>query len=442
MAPPQTRYARNGDIHIAYQVFGDGPIDLLYVPQSFSVGEFLWEHPAVARFLAGLGAFARVIVFDRRESGMSDRLGRPPTLEEQMDDVIAVLDAAGSDRAAIYAMLEGGPMAMMFAATHPERTGALVLYATFARTTKAPGYEWARTPEERQAVQDLLNGRWGDGSIIEGMAPTHADDRRLRDWVGTLQRYSMGPMAARALGEVNAGLDVRPVLPSIRVPTLVLHRRDDAGMDPRHSEYIAGAIPGATLRWLEGVDNFPFLGDTESVLGEIEEFLTGDRRRADPDRVLATVLLSDICASTERAAELGDRAWRDLLRDHHDAAARTVRSFSGRLIKSTGDGILATFDGPARAIRAGEQLVAEARRLGVELRVGVHTGEVELLGDDVSGMAVHIAARVMDSAAPGEVIVSSTVRDLVVGSRLDFEDRGTHELRGVPGDWRLWSLAA
>jgi len=441
MAPPQTRYARNGDVHIAYQVFGDGPIDLLYVPNSFSAAEYLWEHPSVARFFTQLGTFARVILFDRREAGMSDRLGRPATLEEQMDDVTAVLDAVGTERVGIYAMLEGGPMAMMFAATHPERTGALILYASFARTTRAPGYEFAQTAEERRARQEFLLKGWGDGSLLDGMAPNYGSDRRLRDWVGTLQRYAMGPRTARMLNEANEDLDVRPILPAIQVPTLVMHREGDVGIDIRHSEFLASKIPGARLRILPGEDNFPFLGDYRSVLGEIEEFLTGARSDADPDRVLATVLLSDICRSTERAAELGDRAWRDLLREHHEASARAVKAFNGRLIKSMGDGILATFDGPARAIRAAEALVEESARIGVDLRVGVHTGEIELLGDDVSGMAVHIAARVMAQGGPGEVIVSSTVRDLVVGSRLAFEDRGTHELRGVPGDWRLWSLA-
>jgi class 3 adenylate cyclase/pimeloyl-ACP methyl ester carboxylesterase len=440
--PPVTRYARNGDVHIAYQTFGEGPVDLLYVPQSFSVVEHLWEHPAVSRFFARISSFARVIAFDRRESGMSDRLGRPPTLEEQMDDVVAVLDAAEADRVGIFAMLEGGPMAMMFAATHPERTGALMLYATFARTTWAPGYEWAPTEAQRAVGQGYLLDHWGDGSIIEVFAPSHREDRRMRDWLGSLQRYAMGPTGAKALNDINMGLDVRPILPSIRVPTLVMHREGDVGINPKHSQFLAANIPGAKLRMLPGVDNFPFVGDVDSVLGEMEEFLTGARGTQDRDRVLATVLLSDICKSTERAAELGDRVWRDLLREHHEDAARTVKDFSGRLIKSTGDGILATFDGPARAIRAGDMLVQDASRLGVDLRVGLHTGELELLDDDVSGLAVHIAARVMDRAGPGEVIVSSTVRDLVVGSRLDFEDRGTHELRGVPGDWRLWSLTA
>jgi class 3 adenylate cyclase len=284
----------------------------------------------------------------------------------------------------------------------------------------------------------MMNAAWGDGQVIDGMAPSVAGDTTLREWIGRLQRMSMSPGAADALSMINEDLDIRPILPSIRVPTLVLHRGQ--AIDVRHSEVLAALIPGARLNLLPGEDTLPFVGDTDAVIDEIQEFLTGARGTSEPDRVLATVLMSDICRSTEVAAQMGDRRWRDLLGAHHDGAARAVSSFSGRLIKSTGDGILATFDGPARAIRAGDMLVQDAQRLGVDLRVGLHTGELELLGDDVSGMAVHIAARVMDRAGPGEVVVSSTVRDLVVGSRLDFEDRGTHELRGVPGDWRLWSL--
>ena len=440
MGTPRASYTRNGDLHIAYMVYGDGPIDLLYIPQSFSMIELLWEHPRVRRFFERLSGFARVISFDRRESGMSDRLGRPPSLEETMDDVVAVMDAAGSERAGIFAMMEGGPMAMMFAATYPERVGALVLHATFARTTAAAGYEWAPTVEERRERMQLLHENWGDGAIVEGMAPSVAGDTSLRDWIGRLQRWSMSPGAADALMYVNEQLDLRPILPSIRVPTLVMHR--GTAIDPRHSQLLADMIPGARMKMLPGDDVLPFVGDTDAVIDEIQEFLTGARGTREPDRVLATVLLSDICDSTVVAAELGDRAWRDLLSAHNDAAGRTVSTFAGRLIKSTGDGILATFDGPARAIRAGTQLAEQARGQGLELRVGVHTGEVELIGDDVGGMAVHIAARVMAQAAPGEVLVSSTVHDLVVGSRLRFEDRGTHELRGVPGEWRLWSAGS
>ena len=439
--PPRTRYARNGDVHIAFQTFGEGPVDLLFVPQAVSAFELMWENPGVARFFARLGAFARVIVFDRRECGMSDRLGGPTTLEEQMDDVVAVLDAAGAERAAIYAMLEGGPMAMLFAATHPDRVQALILYATFARTTRAPGYEWAPTAEERAARVAMLSDAWGDGSVVDMLAPNHADDRQLREWVGQLQRFAMSPSTARFMQEFNADTDVRSVLPSIRVPTLVLHREGDRGMDPRHSKFIAGEIPGATLRLLPGEDNFPFLGDSESVIGEIEEFLTGSRATRAADRVLATVLLSDICRSTELAAAMGDGRWRDVLAGHHDDAGRAVAAHQGRVVKSTGDGVLATFDGPARAIRAGKAMVAEAARRGLQLRVGLHTGEIEIMGDDVGGLAVHIAARVMAQAGADEVMTSGTVKDLVVGSGVAFEDRGTHRLRGVPDEWRLWAVA-
>jgi class 3 adenylate cyclase len=438
---PTTRYARNGDVHIAYQVVGQGPIDLLYVPQSSSAVEQLWEEPRVARWFERLASFSRLILFDRRESGASDRLGRPPTLEEQMDDVIAVLDAAGATRVGVTAIYEGGPMAMLFAATHPERTGALALYATFARTTRAEGYEWAPTAAERLERHTVMYHRWGDGSMVDAFAPGHAHDERLRGWIGRLQRSAMSPGAAIASTHLNQDLDVRDVLPSIRVPTLVLHRTADPAIDVRHSRFIAGQIPGARLVELSGPESFPFVGDTESVIGELEEFFTGARHASEPDRVLATVLFSDICGSTEIAARLGDRSWRAMLADHHDAARQIVTAYRGRSVKTMGDGILATFDGPARAIRAARALAGDGPRLGLELRVGLHTGEVEVIGDDIGGMAVHIAARVMGHAGPGEVVTSGTVHDLVAGSGLEFEDRGTHELRGVPDEWRLWSVA-
>jgi class 3 adenylate cyclase len=315
--------------------------------------------------------------------------------------------------------------------------GALILHATFARTTAAAGYEFAPTVENRRERMRALNENWGDGSVIGGMAPSMAGDVTLRDWIGRLQRHAMSPGAAETLSRVNEDLDMRPILPSIRVPTLVMHRGE--AIDPRHSKVLAELIPGARLEMLPGEDTLPFVGDAEAVIDEIQEFLTGARGTSEPDRVLATVLMSDICRSTEIAAEMGDRRWREILGAYHEGAARTVATFSGRLIKSTGDGILATFDGPARAIRAGREMVTTASGLGVALRVGVHTGEIEMMGDDVGGLAVHIAARVMSHAAPDEVVVSSTVHDLVVGSRLEFEDRGMHELRGVPGEWRLWS---
>ncbi len=439
----ETRYARTRDgLHIAYQTLGDGPFDLLYVPGSFSQVEHLWEHPTVARYFERLATFSRLILFDRRESGMSDRVGRPSTLEEQADDVIAVLDAVGSERAAVFALLEATPMAMLFAATYPERTGALALYAPFARTTRASGYDFAPTQEERAARFALINRRWGDGGLLlDLLAPDHGADERLAAWLGKLQRVSMSPGTARATAEANADLDVRHVLPSIRVPTLVMRREQDQAIDERHVQYVAGHIPGARLAELPGGEPLPFLGDSESVIGELEEFLTGARLSVEPDRILATVLFTDICGSTETAVRLGDRAWRDLLAEHDRHVRAAIRRYAGREVKTVGDGILATFDGPARAIRAGRDISRAVRPLGLEVRVGLHTGECERIGTDVGGLAVHIAARVMALAHASEVLVSQTVKDLVTGSGLEFADRGSHELRGVPGEWRVWAVA-
>jgi len=438
----QTRYARTRDgLHIAYRTVGAGPLDLLYVPQSFSQLEHLWEHPLVARWLDRMTSFARVILYDRRESGLSDRTGRAPTLEEQIDDVIAVLDAAGADRVGVYALMEGTPMAMLFAATHPERTGALALYNPFARTTRAPGYEWAPTGEERAARFEAINANWGDGRLmLEFLASAHADDQRLGDWVGKLQRVAMSPGTARIVSEANQDLDVRHVLRSIRVPTLVLRRQDDEAIDARHVRYVAAGIPGARLVELPGDETLPFLGDAEGVVGELEEFLTGARASAATDRALATVLFTDICGSTGVAARLGDRAWRDLLAEHDRVIGSVIERHGGRRVKSIGDGVLATFDGPARGIRAGRAITRQIPGLGLEVRVGLHTGECELIGDDVGGLAVHIAARVVGLAHAGEVVVSQTVKDLVTGSELAFADRGEHDLRGVPGRWRVWAL--
>jgi class 3 adenylate cyclase len=396
----------------------------------------------VASFFARIASFARLILFDRRGSGMSERLEEPASLEEQVDDVHAVLDAAGSERCAVMAIYEGGPMAMLFAASAPERVGALVLYATFARATQAPGYEWAWQQEQREAAMDLYRERWGDGAwIMQAFAPSHAHDRQLADWLGRMERLAMDPTYGRKSAEVHGRFDVRPLLPSIRVPTLVVHRRNDSAMDFRHGEYLAEHIPNARLAALEGTDSLPFLGDADAVLDEIEEFLTGQRAAREPDRVLATVLFTDICRSTERAAELGDARWRTLL-EQHDAAVRAqIARHRGRAVKSTGDGFLATFDGPARAIRAARAIVEDVGALGLDVRAGLHTGECEVIGDDVGGMAVHIAARVCDMAAPDEVLTSGTVYGTVVGSGLEFDMRGTHALRGVPGHWPIFALA-
>ena len=435
-----TRYARTRDgLHIAYRTLGTGPLDLVSVPGTFTQGEHLLEHPTVARYYERLAAFGRLILFDRREVGMSDRVGRAATLEEQADDVLAVLDAVGSERAAVLALLDGTPMAMMFAAAHPERAGALVLDSPFARTTRAPGYEWAPTAEERAERFGRIFETWGDGSLIDAFAPTA--DERLREWLGKLQRLAMSPGTARMINAATHDVDVRHVLPSIRVPTLVFLREHAPALDPRHVRYVAERIPGARLVSLPGTDAFPFVGDSEATLGEIEEFLTGTRGTPRSDRVLATVMFTDVCGSTERAAELGDRRWRDLLAAHDATIRRVLARHAGREVKTVGDGVLATFDGPARGIRAGREIAEAVHALGLEVRVGLHTGETEMIGADVGGLAVHIAARVMALAAPGEVLVSQTVKDLVTGSGLEFADRGEHALRGVPGEWRVWAVA-
>jgi class 3 adenylate cyclase len=440
MDPPQTRYAKNGDIHLAYQVAGDGPLDILYVPTWLQQMEALWEEPAIAGFFERITRFARLIMFDRRGSGMSDPLDGAPTLEEQMDDVLAVLDAAGSERAGLFAQFEGGPMAMLFAATHPQRTGALALYETFACTLRSDELPWAADPTEREQWIDQLVEVWGTGQRMLAFAPSIAQDSERLAWFGKLERLAMGPGMVRPIMRLIGEWDVRSVLPTIQVPTLVMHRRDDPVIDPRHADYIAGSIPGARKVELPPGDTLPLLADGPMIVDELEEFFTGARRPQEPDRVLATVLFTDIVDSTRRAADLGDSRWRDLL-ERHDALVRGhLARHRGREVKSTGDGFLATFDGPARAIRCACDITVDVRKLGLDVRAGLHTGELEVRGADVAGMAVHIGARIGSLADAGEVLVSGTVKDLVVGSGIDFADRGEHDLKGVPGDWRVYSV--
>ena len=436
-----TRYTKSGEHHIAWQAQGrEDAIDLIYVPTWVGQLEILGEEPTIQAFVEKMCGFARLISFDRRGAGLSDPMVGAPTLEEQIDDVLAVMDAAGTERAALLGSLEGGPLAMTFAATHPDKVSALVLYATFARSAWAPDYDWAPKAEDRARNLEALVSQWGRGGIGHGIAPSKASDPAFIEWAGRMERYSASPGTIRKIQDVVGGTDVRHVLPSIRVPTLVLHRRDDSFLKVEHSRYLAENIPGARYVELEGTDSLFSVGDVDSLIGEIEEFLTGARHVREPDRVLATVLFTDIVGSTERAAELGDSDWRSLLQ-RHDALVRSeVERHRGHCVKSTGDGVLATFDGPARAVRAATSIGDGVRRLGVEIRAGLHTGELEVLEDDVGGMAVHIGARVMAQAKAGEVLVSSTVKDLVVGSGLDFSERGEHELKGVPGEWRLFAV--
>ena len=436
----QVRYAQSGDTSIAYRVTGEGTLDVVLVPGAFTHLEHMQLEPRAVRFSQRLASFARLITFDKRGTGLSDRAVAIPTLEQRMDDVRAVMDAVGSERAALIGVSEGGPMSMLFAATYPERTIALVLYGTFARGSWAEDYPWARRDEEREAYLTAMRNAWGTGMSIERYVPSLAGDSAFRQWWAALERTAVSPGAAVALARMNAEIDARHVLDAIRVPTLVVHRTGDRVARVEHGRYIAERVPGAKYVELPGEDHVPIAGDMDRMLDEIEEFLTGVRHRADHDRVLAMVLFTDVVRATERAVALGDRRWRELLERHHSMVRRELGAFRGREIDTAGDGFLAAFDGPARAIRAARTITDKVKLMGLDVRAGLHTGECEVVGDKLAGIAVHIGARVAALAGPGEVLVSSTVKDLVAGSGLEFEDRGTHTLKGVPGEWRLYAV--
>jgi pimeloyl-ACP methyl ester carboxylesterase len=443
---PETRYARSGDVSIAYQVVGEGPFDVVFVPGSVSNVEYGWEEPSLARFYELLASFSRLILFDKRGTGLSDRVKDVPTLETRMDDVRAVMDAAGSERAAIMGISEGGPMAALFAATYPERTFAAILYGSPARYVWAPDYQWGRTLEEYRRQLEDVERRWGtpeySDEMLQWLAPSVADDEGFKRWFRTYARLSASPGAARDLARMNMEIDVRQVLPAIRVPTLVLNRAEDLADRARH---LAAQIPGARYVELPGRDHAPWVGDADALVAAVQEFVTSvwEARaweEAEPDRVLATVLFTDIVGSSEKAASLGDRGWRELLERHHAEVRRQLVRFRGKEVDTAGDGFFASFDGPARAIRCATAIVESMPELGLEVRAGLHTGECELVDDKVAGIAVHTGARVASQARPGEVLVSSTVKDLVAGSGLAFEDRGAHELKGIPGEWRFYAV--
>ena len=437
----ETRYAKSGDLRIAYQVHGDGPIDLLFAPGYLSHLEQNQWWPEYARFFERLASFSRLIVFDRRGTGLSDRILALGSFEELMDDIGAVLDAAGSERAALFGGAEGGPMCALFAATFPERTSALVLGASYARRRWAPDYPWGLDEETQQRILDGYEDRWGrPGFGARAIAPSLTDDERFQVWYAQAQRFSGTPASAREWFRITMDIDVRDVLPAIRVPTLVVHRAGDRVIPVESGRYLAEHIPDARYAELSGHDHFPFVGDMDAIVDEVEEFLTGSRRSREPDRVLATVLFTDIVGSTERAAELGDRRWTELLAEHHRLVSAELERHRGKVVRVEGDGTLSTFDGPARAVNCATAIVRALRPLRVEIRAGLHTGEIELAPTGVEGIAVHIGARVAALAAPGEVLVSSTVKDLVVGSGLDFVDRGRHELKGVPGEWQVYAV--
>lgn len=438
----ETRYARSGDLRIAYQVHGDGPIDLLFAPGYLSHLEQNQSWPAYAAFFDRLAAFSRLIVFDRRGTGLSDRILALGSFEELLDDIAVVLDAAGSERAALFGGAEGGPMCALFAATYPGRTSALVLGASYARRTWAPDYPWGLDEDTQQRILEGYEERWGrPGFGSKSIAPSLADDQRFQAWYAQAQRFAGTPASAKAWFRVTMEIDVRDVLPAIRVPTLVVHRTGDRVVPVESGRYLAAHIPDARYVELPGDDHFPFVGDGDAIADEIEEFLTGSRPAREPDRVLATVLFTDIVGSTGRAAELGDRRWTELLADHHRLVATELERHRGKVVRVEGDGTLSTFDGPARAVTCATAIRRALRPLGVEIRAGLHTGEIELAPTGIEGIAVHIGARVAALAGPGEVLVSSTVKDLVVGSDLEFADRGRHELKGVPGAWQLYAVA-
>ena len=441
---PETQYAKSGALSIAYQVVGHGPSDIVFAPGFVSHVELGWDLPTLAHTWQRLASFARLIVFDKRGSGLSDRTVGIPTLEERMDDIRAVMDAAGSERATLVGISEGGLMSLLFAATYPERTAALVLWASFARILYAPDYPIGLSPEVTDRARSMVEGEWGNGSTMARLVFTDAtqDEAMLRQ-IGRFERNAATPATALTALHFSIASDVRHILSAVSAPTLVVHRAGDPFVPVAFGRYLAEHISGAKFVELPG--DFHLGASTDSnndVVDEIEEFLTGVRPQhaQEIDRVLATILFTDIVGSTEKAAQLGDRRWREVLDAHDAAVRRELARAHGREIKMTGDGFVAAFDGPARAIRCAQAISGSARELGLTVRAGIHTGECVVRGDDLSGLALHIGARVAALARPGEVLLTSTVRDLVMGSGARFEDRGTHALKGVPGEWRVLAV--
>jgi pimeloyl-ACP methyl ester carboxylesterase len=442
VSAPPVRYAANGEIHIAYRVLGDGPIDLVLVSGALTNLDAMWEMPEYRDYIRRLASFARVITFDKRGMGLSDRV-RVGTLEERMDDVRAILDDVGSESAVLMGASEGGPMSLLFAATYPERTRALILCGAEIKEEKTADWPWGEATREEfeEAMQlERVIERWGKGLGVQYFIPSRKDDEQAREQWGRLQVQSASPHEAVAFMRMAFEIDIRHVVPSVTTPTLVLHREGDLICHVENGRWLAEHLPNATYVELPGDNHVTFV-DGDDILEEVREFLTGVREPSEPDRVLATVLFTDIVGSTERARELGDRRWRDLVERHHAVVRHELARYRGREVDTAGDGFFATFDGPARAIRCARSIVEGVRGVGLDVRAGLHTGEVELTGDAVRGIAVHTGARVAAQAEAGEVLVSQTVKDLVAGSGIDFEDRGARELKGIPGEWRLYAAA-
>lgn len=439
---PQTRYAKAPDgTSIAYQVVGDGPVDLVYSSGIWSNVELMWEDPDWAYFLERLASFSRLMVFDMRGIGLSDRGPEPPSIELQRDDIAAVMDAVGVDDAVVFAGARAGTMTMLFAATHPDRTSALVLYAPVAKTVATLDFPFGKRPEEQQAFVERFVREMGTGRNLALQAPSRVTDERFVAWWARFERLVASPSAYEELARIFTEVDVRRALPAIHAPTLVIHRRHDRIVFSPQVQYVADQIKGARLVELPGVDHVPFIGDADAILDEVEEFVTGARPTPRTDRVLATVLFTDIVGSTERQASLGDRGWTTLVKQHHAAIREVLTRFRGLEQDTAGDGFYIRFDGPAHAIQCAQEIVRAVRALGIEVRAGVHTGECDIVESKCSGLSVSIGARVMDHAGPSEVLVSQTVKDLTAGSGLVFEDAGEHELKGVPNSWRLYRVA-
>jgi len=446
LSRPPIRYAKSGDVHIAYQLFGKGSVNIVLTPGSISHLDYVWKEPGYCRFLEGLAEFAKVVIFDKRGTGLSDRQAGIPTYADRMDDIRAVMDAAQFDNAVLFGISEGVPMSILFAAAYPSRTRGLILYGGLAKGSWSPDYPWGERREEVEARLDLVERYWGTREMAERgvsrMAPSKIGDEKFTRWLWEMRRMGSTPGALIALEKSNLNMDVRHVLPTIRVPTLVIHLRGDRDVNIEEGRYIAKHIPGAKMVELEGIDHM-FIVDpkvTERILGEVREFVLNIGSPGPVDRMLATVLFTDIVGSTMKAAELGDAGWKELLEKHNRIVREEVQRNGGIVIKSTGDGFLATFDGPTRALKCACSIRESLNSLGIQIRAGLHTGECIFSESDVSGIAVHIASRTMNLASPNEILLSSTVRDLVYGSNISFEDKGEHELKGIEGKRHLFSL--
>lgn len=437
----ETKYALSDNVSIAYQVVGDGPIDLVLVPGFVSNIEVFWEEPNYVRFIRHLAKFSRVILFDKRGTGLSDRVLRMPILEVRMDDVRAVMDAVGSDRAALVGYSEGGPLCALFAATYPERVSNLIMIGCFASLSKRPDYPFGFDEAQQKAAYDWIENDWGSVEDLSSKAPSVANDERFRRWRSRCLRMSASPSAAMEIQRSAMEIDIRQLLPTIRVPTLIVHSKFDAFVEFGHGSYLADNIPDAKLAPLDCRDHLPWLDGAEATVESVQTFLTGHRPKADIDRVLATIMFTDIVESTKRAVSLGDRQWGDLRDAHHSAVRAELAAFHGMEVDTNGDGFVASFDGPARAVRCAAAVRDAVAKLGLTVRVGLHTGECEIADGAISGVALNIAARVSALAPGAEIIVSRTIKDLVAGSGIAFEDFGVHTLKGVPEDWQLYRVS-